>query len=93
MYLSAYHFDGDPTALLPAYDRMREGFPPEALLWHLCVVTERGITVLDACPSRAEFERFSASPEFRGAVASAGLPAARIEPVGAVHATAGAVPR
>jgi hypothetical protein len=85
MFLSAYHFDGDPTTLLPAYDRMQEGFPPGMFDLHACVVTASGITVYDGCPSREDFEGFSAGDDFRSAVAAAGLPQPRIEPLGEVH--------
>ncbi len=86
MFLGAYHFDGDAAALVEAYDRMRAFFPPDALAFHACVVAEGGITVFDGCPSRADFATFSTGPQFRGAVAAAGLPTPRIEPVGEVHA-------
>lgn len=88
MYLSAYHFDGDPETLLDAHDRLAVQFPLDAFDLHLVVRGERGIVVLDACPSRAVFESFSTSPEFRAAVAAAGLPAPRIEPFGDVHTLA-----
>jgi hypothetical protein len=85
MFLSAYHFDGDPGALVPAYDAFARTFPPEALELHACVVTTRGITVYDACPTREVFEEFHRSAGFRSAVAAAGLPLPRIEPLGEVH--------
>jgi hypothetical protein len=85
MFLSAYHFDGDPTRLLPAYDVMRQGFPPHTFELHACVVTGAGITVYDACPTREVFEGFSISTEFGRAIATAGLPPPRIEPLGQVH--------
>jgi len=85
MFLSAYHYDGDPATLVGAYDRMRQGFPDDLFALHVCVVTAAGITVFDACPSRAVFEEFHRSPEFRGATAAAGLPEARVEPLGEVH--------
>ena len=43
--------------------------------------------MLDACPSRAVFEAFSASPGFRTALAEAGLASPRIEPLGDVRRT------
>jgi hypothetical protein len=86
MFLGAYHFDGEPRTLIPAYDRLMEQFPVEASLLHVCVLVEAGITVLDACPSRSVFRAFSQSAEFLGAVASAGLPLPRVEPLGDVHA-------
>ena len=85
MFLSAYHFEGDAAALVEAYDRMRALFPPDALVFHACVVADAGITVFDGCPSRADFATFSTGPQFRGAVAAAGLPTPRIEPLGEVH--------
>lgn len=85
MFLSAYHFEGDPAVLTPAYEVLRGGFPPEALQLHVCVVAGGGITVYDACPSREVFEEFSRSAEFAAAVRTAGLPPARIEPLGEVH--------
>ncbi|WP_445189264.1 hypothetical protein ACTXG6_19750 [Pseudonocardia sp. Cha107L01] len=85
MFLSAYHFDGHPTALLPAYDLLRQGFPPDTFELHACVVTGVGITVYDACPTREVFEGFSIGPEFLGSLAAAGLPRPRIEPLGEVH--------
>ena len=86
MFLSAYHFDGDPEALLAAYRALMAGFPPEAIELHLCVARESGITVFDACPNRAEFVAFSTGADFRAALDAAGLPAPRIEPLGEVHA-------
>lgn len=80
MYLSAYHFDGDPTTLTAAHDRLVATLP--SLDLHLCVITQRGIVVLDACPSHEQFDAFSRSPEFRAALATAGLPFPGIEPLG-----------
>lgn len=86
MFLSTYDFDGDPAELLPAYDRfMAASYPPGALLLHVCVVRDDGITVLDACPSRQVFEDFAASAEFADAVTRAGLPHPRVTPRGEVH--------
>lgn len=84
MYLSAYHFAGDPTELAAAYERLLAGFPVESVLLHMAAVGDAGLTVLDACPDRATHEAFAASAEFRGALAAAGLPAPRVEPFGEV---------
>jgi hypothetical protein len=86
MYLSAYHFDGDPGDLIPAYARLQAQFPPDALDLHVCVVGVGGLTVFDACPSAEVHQEFVSGPIFRGAVAAAGLPAPRIEALGDVHA-------
>lgn len=85
MFLGAYQVDGDPARLVPAYDALRRGLPAEQFELHVCVVTTVGITVYDACPDREVFDGFSVGPEFGAAVAAAGLPAPRIEPLGEVH--------
>lgn len=85
MFLSAYHYDGAAAPLLAAYDRLRAGFPSDAFLLHVCVVTATGITVFDACPSREVFQEFSQNADFRRRTADAGLPQPRIEPLGEVH--------
>ena len=82
MFLGAFHFDGRLDEVLPAYERMLAGYPPESLELHICVEREGGITVYDACPSRAVFDQFTASDQFRTAITAAGLPWPRIEPGG-----------
>ena len=89
MYMGSYRFDGDPDQLLAGYDRMMDSFPPEMLLVHVCVGRADGITIFDSCPSEAEFRRFSTSPEFRGALAAAGLPDPVVDPIGVVHLARG----
>jgi hypothetical protein len=86
MFLSAYHFDGQGSELLPAYQRLQASIPPESVQLHVCVAREDGITIYDACPSRTVFEEFHRSPGFLAAVAGAGLPAPRVEPLGEVQA-------
>jgi hypothetical protein len=92
MFLGAYHFDGDPAVLVPAYENLMSGFPTDAIALHACVVTDRGISVYDACPSRADFEEFT-SGGFQAAVVAAGLPLPRIVPLGDVHNAITAVSR
>jgi hypothetical protein len=85
MHLATYTIDGDPDDLVERYDRMLAGFPQDALLVHLCVRRADGITIIDTCPSFADFQSFSTSPEFKGALDAVGLPAPTIESVGEVH--------
>jgi hypothetical protein len=86
MFLSAYHFDGPPAELLPAYRRLHDRYPPDRPDLHICTIRDGGITVYDACPSREVFEHFSGSDEFRASVLSAGLPLPRAQPLGEVCA-------
>ncbi|HEX8864234.1 MAG TPA: hypothetical protein VF821_01140 [Lentzea sp.] len=83
VFLSVYHFDGDPSALLPGYDSMVAALQPDGV--HACVVRPDGISVYDACPTREEFLAFSTGDTFRTALASAGLPEPRIQALGEVH--------
>ncbi|HEY3501424.1 MAG TPA: hypothetical protein VGN37_01410 [Actinocatenispora sp.] len=91
VYLAAYHFDGAAEELLHAYDKFVATIPPGQLLLHTCVKREGGITIFDGCPSEADFTAFSTDPGFAAAIADAGLPPARIEPLGEVHAAHGGV--
>lgn len=82
MFLDAHHFEGEPADLAAAHDRLAATYSSESLAWHVCAVGEQGIVVVDACPSRADFEAFSRSAEFLGALAEVGLPEPRIVPLG-----------
>jgi hypothetical protein len=85
MFMGSYRFDGDPDVLLASYDQLMTSFPPDLLLVHVCVRRDDGITIFDSCPDETEFRRFSTSPEFRGALAGAGLPDPVIDHIGDVH--------
>ena len=85
LYLGAVHFDGDPDALLPGYRRLLDHFPLETLDLHICLRRDGGLTVLDACPAEEIFAEFTSGDAFRGAVAGAGLPEPRVQPLGHVH--------
>lgn len=89
MYLSAFHFEGDPAALALAHDKLTAQFPPEAFSLHLCLQTPEGILVLDGCPSRSVAEEFQQSVGFASALAAAGLPSPRIERLGDVWSAVG----
>jgi len=88
MYLSAYHFNGDPTELTAACERTMSHFPADSLadtlLLQVFAVGETGVTVIDACPDKATHEQFVVSPEFRGALVQAGLSEPRVEVLGDV---------
>jgi len=89
MYLGTYDFDGDPDDLVARYDKLMAAFPPEMILLNVCVRRADGITILDTCPSEADFRGFSTSTEFAEGLASVGLPTPRVEARGEVHALHG----
>src|SRR4051794_27115667 len=85
MILSAFHFNGDPEQLMERHRQMMKLFPPGGLDLHVAVTTDRGITVLDACPDLETQRAFVVSPEFRGAIAEVGLPDPDVDVLGEVH--------
>jgi hypothetical protein len=84
MYLGMYSFHGDPAELLAGHDRMLALLPAGQLELHLCLQTEEGITVLDTCPNREVFDRFSTGKDFQELVAAAGLPRPEIGHLGEI---------
>jgi hypothetical protein len=89
MYFSAYHFDGESGLLQDAYQRLVAGLPDGQIDVQLCVSHHRGITVYDSCPSQEVAVAFAGDPGFRAALAGAGLPEPRFEPLGTVYAAHG----
>jgi hypothetical protein len=82
MFVGRYRFRGSVPELVAGHERLLASLPPDQITLHLCLTDAEGITVLDACPSRDVFERFSTSRTFADAVAAAGLPAFEAEPLG-----------
>ena len=85
MYLGSYSFEGDPTELTAGYERLIAHFPPETMDLHVCIRTDTGLTVMDACPSREVFEEFSASTDFHSVISACGLPEPKVQGLGTVH--------
>lgn len=86
MFLAVYRFQGEPTALQAAHERVLGMLPLDKVAMNAGVPRPDGLDVYDACPTRAEFEAFSTSAEFRGALAQAGLPPPTIAPLGEISA-------
>ena len=89
MYLGTYDFDGDPEDLVARYDQLVGMFPEGVVMLNVCVRRADGITVIDTCPSEADFRGFSTSAEFAGALEAVGLPTPRVQAQGEVHAAHG----
>jgi hypothetical protein len=84
MYLGMYSFRGNPAELLAGHDRLLALLPAGQLELHLCLQTEDGITVLDTCPNREVFDRFSSGRDFQELVAAAGLPRPEVARLGEI---------
>jgi hypothetical protein len=82
MFLSAYRFRGEPTALAACHARLLQLIPPSNLHLHASVPHPGGLDVYDCCPTREVFEAFANGPGFAAALAQAGLPRPAIEPLG-----------
>ncbi len=70
-YLGCYRFAGDPVELQAAHDRLVARFPKQDMDVHLCVATDEGLLVYDACPDREHFRRFSSSRDTIAAMVDA----------------------
>ena len=55
MNLHEYRVTGDPTTLLAIWDRETAAFEDE-LVVNLVTVRPDGITIIDACPTEADFQ-------------------------------------
>ena len=84
MFLSAYRFQGEPSALLAGHARLLELIPSSNQQLHASVPHAGGLDVYDSCPSREIAESFASSPGFADALAHAGLPRPRIERLGEI---------
>lgn len=89
MHLSTYRFHGDPESLAKGYRDVVASFPPEVIGLNLAVQIPDGLLVIDTCPTEADFDAFSTSPEFAAALAATGLPTPIIESVGTVVGATG----
>lgn len=56
MNLYQYSFTGDPAQLLAAWEQATAGFAASDLFLHVVAAGPTGITVLDVCPSEADFQ-------------------------------------
>jgi len=86
MFLGIYRLEGDTSQLRQGYERLLESVPHDGMQLHVCVTDPGGLWIYDTCPSREAFLSFAASPEFRNALKTAGLPEPKVTPVGDVQA-------
>jgi hypothetical protein len=62
--LYQYTFNGDPQQLLTAWDRSLADMRDELIL-HVATTHAGGLTVLDVCPSEADFQGWINSDDWR----------------------------
>ena len=85
MFLGRYDFEGDPTELTAAYDRMMLSIPSTSIYFHTCIKRDAGITIIDACPSASDFAATASDPDLRDLMRAAGLPSPEVTPLGEAH--------
>lgn len=71
MNLYQYTFTGDPQQLLNAWDQAVAGMRDELVL-HVATTHAGGLTVLDVCPSEADFQGWIGSDAWKGIKAALG---------------------
>lgn len=71
MNLYQYAFSGDPQQLLSTWDQAVAGMRDELIL-HVATTHPGGLTVLDVCPSEADFQGWISSDDWRRIKAALG---------------------
>src|SRR5690349_24615859 len=56
MNINLYEFKGDPQQLLARWNEAIGGFDKSDFLLHVAAVNDAGLTVLDVCPTEADFQ-------------------------------------
>ena len=65
MNVNQYAFTGDPQTLLSAWERSMQGFSKEDFFLHVVSTRPDGITILDVCPSEADFQGWINGDDWR----------------------------
>ena len=72
MNLYQYTFTGDPQQLLAGWQRMVDQIGKDSLLMNVVTTTSTGITVLDVCPTEADFQGWINGDDWRAVKAELG---------------------
>jgi hypothetical protein len=71
MYASIWKFEGDPDALVTAYEAFAAELPEPTL--QLALRAPDGLVVVDTCPTRDAFVDFTSDPAVHARLAHHGL--------------------
>ena len=74
MYSTVWHFTGDPAELAARYDVLIDTIGTGSIQLHLCLISPDGLTIVDTCPTREDWERIRESGWLHEQVRAAGLP-------------------
>jgi hypothetical protein len=88
--LAVFRWEGDPDALLAAYDReLQHAVPREQprRVTHICARSDNEVVIVDLWETEEELRSMTENPEFLENLAAAGWPSEPIEQTYQVHAT------
>ena len=72
MNLYEYKVKGDPEKLLAVWTNVIEGFTKEEFFLNLVTTTSEGLTILDVCPTEADFQGWINGDDWRRVKAELG---------------------
>ncbi|HUR13561.1 MAG TPA: hypothetical protein VM097_03605 [Mycobacteriales bacterium] len=72
MHLYQYAFRGDPQQLLTSWDQALAELGRENAILHVAAIHPDGLTVLDACPTEADFQGWITGDDWRRVKAELG---------------------
>ncbi|MDP9183295.1 MAG: hypothetical protein M3P04_11030 [Actinomycetota bacterium] len=72
MNLYEYTFTGDPQTLLAGWNRAIDRFGKEEFFLNIAAVSATGLTVLDVCPTEADFQGWINGDAWRAVKADIG---------------------
>ena len=88
--LAVFRWEGDPDALLAAYDReLQHAVPREQprRIAHICAQGENQVVIVDLWETEEDLRSMQENPEFLRNLEAAGFPSDPIEQIYQVHAT------
>ena len=65
MNLNQYTIKGDPEKLLAAWEKATAGFGKDEYVLHLVASDADGLTILDVCPTEADFQGWINGDDWR----------------------------
>jgi heme-degrading monooxygenase HmoA len=88
--LAVFRWEGNPTALLAAYDRELQHTAPREQphrVTHICARAENEVVIVDIWETEDDLQSMQNNPEFLRNLEAAGFPSDPTEQIYQVHAT------
>jgi len=84
MYLYQYSFAGDPQQLLAVWTDVLAQLGKESVFLNIASTSDAGLTVLDVCPTEADFQGWITGDDWRKVKAAFGGPEPVVTPLGRI---------